>query len=95
MPTMRPIDRQEDPETVANRAGGLPIGPYVPHQSGEAVASINGVRLVGAAYYAELFDTAKPPVEPPIHRPPLGFDLIGSAMAAETGSISATTSTAN
>jgi hypothetical protein len=80
MPNMRPTDRQEDPETVANRRGQLAIAPYVPEA--ERTMVVAGIRLVGDPYYAELFDPTKPYAAPPAHRLPLGFDLIGSAMAA-------------
>ena len=83
MPNMRPVNRQEDPETIANRRGQLAVAPYVPEEARTMVATGGrGMRLVGDPYYAELFDPTKPYVAPPAHRPPLGFDLIGSAMAA-------------
>jgi hypothetical protein len=81
MPNMRPIARQEDPETVANRRGQLAVAPHVPEED-RAMVVAGGIRQVGEPYYAELFDPTKPYVEPPVRRPPLGFDLIGSAMAA-------------
>jgi hypothetical protein len=89
LPTLRPTDRQEDPETVANRAGKLPVAPYVPGSdpAGLMMAS-NGIRMVGEAYYVELFDPGRPAPPEPVHRPPLGFDLIGTAMAAETSGAS-------
>ena len=84
MPNLRPSDRQEDPETIANRAGVLPVAPYLVQAATTAtVVSADGVRQVGDAYYAELFDPAKGAAEPRAHRPPLGFDLIGAAMAME------------
>jgi hypothetical protein len=87
MPILRPADRQEDPETIANRNGQLPVEPYSPGQPDVGMVGMmvagNGIRLVGQAYYAELFDPTRPVAEPPAHRPPLGFDLIGAAMAAE------------
>lgn len=84
MPRLRPTDRQEDPETVANRAGRFdPLGR---ESAGEGVIVVAGrsMRMVGADYYIDLYDPTKPP--PPVeqHRGPLGFDLIGSAMAAES-----------
>ena len=83
MPNMRPVNRQEDPETIANRRGLLAVASYVPEAERTMVAAGGrGIRQVGDPYYAELFDPTKPYVEPPAHRPPLGFDLIGSAMAA-------------
>ena len=83
LPRMRPTDRQEDPETVANRAGGLAVAPYVPEaERATTFIAAADMRLVGAAYYAELFDPNKPAVEQTTHRPPLGFDLIASAKAA-------------
>ncbi|MEX2318272.1 MAG: hypothetical protein WD626_00365, partial [Bauldia sp.] len=72
-----------DPETIANRRGQLAVAPYVAEEERTMVAAGGrGMRLVGDPYYAALFDPTKPYVEPPVHRPPLGFDLIGSAMAA-------------
>jgi hypothetical protein len=84
MPTLRPTERQEDPETVANRAGKLPVAAYVlgSDPEGLMVAS-NGIRMVGEAYYMDLFDPGLPVPAEPVHRPPLGFDLIGAAMAAD------------
>jgi hypothetical protein len=85
MPNMRPVDRHEDPETIANRKGLLAVVPYVAEDERMTIAAAARVtRRVGDPYYAELFDPAKPYVEPPAHRPPLGFDLIGSAMASVT-----------
>ena len=82
-PRMRPLDRQEDPETNALRAGSLAVAPYVADSKGDPTLVAEGrMRLVGASYYVELFDPNKPAVEPPTHRPPLGFDLIASAKAA-------------
>lgn len=48
LPWPRP-ERSEDPETLANRAGGLvlPTG----HRDGEDVLMANGVRLIGPAFY--------------------------------------------
>jgi hypothetical protein len=83
MPTMRPTQRQDDPETAANRRGLLAVAPYVAEEDRPAVAVAGrAMRQVGDPYYAELFDPTKPTVAPPAHRPPLGFDLIGSALAA-------------
>lgn len=84
MPRYRPVDRQEDPETIAARAGGLVIAPYVPvDERPTPVARGDGVRQVGEAYYADLYDPTRPPPVVVEHRGPLGFDLIGTAMAAE------------
>jgi hypothetical protein len=81
MPNLKPVDRYEDPETIANRAGGPVAAPHgAAEQTG--VASVSVIRQVGEPYYAELFDPTRP-VEPPHHRPPLGFDLIEQAMAME------------
>ncbi len=83
MPRLRPTDRQEDPETIANRAGGFdPLG-RTPAGDGTIVVAGRTMRLVGADYYFDLYDPAKPPPPMEVHRGPLGFDLIGSAMAAE------------
>ncbi|MCR4282196.1 MAG: DUF2865 domain-containing protein [Bauldia sp.] len=82
MPNLRPSERQEDPETIANRAGRLPVAPYAGEDETTATASAFSVRQVGEPYYAELFDPSRAE-EPPKHRPPLGFDLIGAAMATE------------
>ncbi len=51
LPVPRP-EPTEDPETLANRAGGLTL-PYDPFTDGPAVAlEIDGIRIVGPAYYA-------------------------------------------
>jgi hypothetical protein len=82
MPRMRPLERWEDPETNALRAGGLAVARYVPEPEGAPVAAANGgMRRVGASYYAELFDPDKPSVVAFSHRPPIGFDLLASAKA--------------
>lgn len=84
MPNLRPADLQQDPETIANRAGRLAVAPYVPEdQRIEVAVSAGGLRHVGDAYYVDLFDPSRPPVVEVTHRGPLGFDLIASAMAAE------------
>lgn len=86
MPRFRPTDRQQDPETIASRAGKLVFAPYVPvseRPSAAVAVAGSGMRMVGADYYAGLYDPTLPPVEVVEHRGPLGFDLIGAAMAAE------------
>lgn len=71
----------EDPETLANLAGGFRIAPVVAEASRlVADAPPASVRMVGAAYYAELFDLAKIRREQEL-RP--SISLIGSAAAAE------------
>lgn len=82
MPNLRPTSLGEDPETAANRAGQLAIAPYVPGSERDStVVASNGMRQVGAAYYAEIFDPDGQPTEPPQHRQALGFDLIAQAKA--------------
>jgi hypothetical protein len=53
VPWPRP-ERSEDPETLANRAGGLVL-PTVQHDGEDDVLMANGVRLIGPAffYYAQ------------------------------------------
>lgn len=92
MPRFRPVDRQQDPETIAARNGKLVIAPYVPPDQrpmADATGRSDGIRLVGESYYADLYDPTKPAPEPVQHRGPLGFDLIGAAMAAadRTGAV--------
>jgi hypothetical protein len=83
MPNMRPVIRQEDPETLANRRGQLAVAPHVPEdERATIVAGGRAMRLVGDRYYADLFDPSQPALPMTTHRAPLGFDLIGSAMAA-------------
>lgn len=82
LPTLRP--GAEDPETLANLAGGLVI-EHSPAPSLE-VAGIDGsaVRTIGPAYYYEapvVIEFAKRPWTPDLSPP--DFSLIGSAEAAE------------
>ena len=72
----------EDPETLANLDGRFVIAPVVA-EAARLVAEVppKAVRMVGAAYYAELFDLAKVRREQGL-RP--SISLIGSAAAAET-----------
>jgi hypothetical protein len=85
LPEVRP-PLAEDPETIANLAGGFTPQPVAP---AVAMSEMPGksIRMVGAAYYADLFDlskAAKPPSRP-------GFSLVGPA-AAEEGSNTRTAS---
>lgn len=80
VPQARP-PASEDPETLANAAGGFRIEPVAPGSAAVvADAAPRTVRMVGAAYYAELFDLAKVRQQQAL-RPSLS--LIGSATAAE------------
>jgi hypothetical protein len=80
VPQARP-PASEDPETLANAAGGFRIEPVTPGSAAVvADAAPRTVRMVGAAYYAELFDLAKVRQQQAL-RPSLS--LIGSAVAAE------------
>jgi hypothetical protein len=76
VPTPLPRPSQfEDPETLANLEGGLIIRRLV----NDAVAmNAKPVRIIGPAYYADLFDLTRPPQ-------PSRFDfgIIGSAKADE------------
>jgi hypothetical protein len=49
-PARRPVPT-EDPETLANRAGGLTL-PYDPFGGAAAALVIDGIRIVGPAFYA-------------------------------------------
>ncbi len=73
----------EDPETLANAVGGFRIRPVAPAVAmDEAPAS--RVRMVGPAYYADLFDLARlreKQAKEEALRPT--FSLIGPAVAAE------------
>ncbi len=82
LPQARP-PRDEDPETLANAAGRFGFGP----QSGAVALAdrrVKPVRMVGAAYYARLFDLTRPAQPPRPLRPlrPL-FSIVGPAAAAE------------
>lgn len=79
LPTARPVST-EDPETIANREGDFTVRPI--HSSSDFVAAVDNpdVRIIGSAYYADLFDVTKP-------LPSSGgpdFGLIGSAQAGES-----------
>jgi Protein of unknown function (DUF2865) len=78
MPVARPTP-SEDPETTANEEGSFRIRPLRSSSDYVAAADNPGIRIIGAAYYADLFDLTKPPPEPAGPR----FDLIGSAQADE------------
>jgi hypothetical protein len=83
-PRLRPGAVGEDPETIAVRAGRLESLFRAPVDEATAIAGVElSVRRVGETWYADLYDPDKPPLPRPAHRPPLGFDLIGAAMAAE------------
>jgi hypothetical protein len=77
-PTARPTPT-EDPETVANREGDFRVRPL--RSASDYVAAVDNphVRIIGAPYYAELFDVTKPL---PRGGTPT-FELIGSAQAEE------------
>lgn len=84
-PRLRPQAVGEDPETVAVRAGGLEA-LLRPPADAVAVAALP-IRRVGETWYADLYDPDQPPAPQRDYRPPLGFDLIGAAMAAETAAL--------
>lgn len=79
MPHQRPDAVLDDPETAAVRAGSFG-DVFAPARRPVVVAAI---RHVGEAWYLNLYDTSRPPQSVHRHRPPLGFDLIGSALADE------------
>lgn len=80
MPRLRPLALGEDPETVANRRGS-----FSPTEFNRVVSRGQPIRQVGAEYYADLYHPDAPPAELPRYRPPLGFDLLGSAMSSDLG----------
>jgi hypothetical protein len=93
-PRLRPSAVGEDPETIAIRAGGLESLFDLRVDETTAMADVApSVRRVGEVWYADLYDPDKPPAPPAAHRPPLGFDLIGAAMAAEPALVVDTTPT--
>jgi hypothetical protein len=75
----------EDPETLANLDGRFRIAPVMA-EAAPLVADLapKAVRMVGAAYYADLFDLAKVRQQQDL-RP--SISLIGSAAAAETPAV--------
>jgi hypothetical protein len=81
-PRLRPDAVGEDPETTANRAGGLMVGASLELKS---MASSLPPRQVGP--YVGVYDLSRPHAPGPRFRPPLGFDLLGNAMADHPGSI--------
>ncbi len=70
----------EDPETIANLAGGFHIKPVVPPAVAMSEVPAKAVRMVGPAYYADLFDLTKARKAQAL-RPTLS--LVGAAEAAE------------
>lgn len=84
MPNLRPLALGEDPETVSNRLGGLDPRSF------DRIAVVNErpVRHVGDAYHADLYDPDAPPAEVPQYRPPLGFDLLGTARDIDVSGLS-------
>jgi hypothetical protein len=79
-PRPRPASVGEDPETVAD--SGAILDDYA--RTSAAEGAVSPIRLVGEAYYAELF-ASRPKM---LHRPPLGYDLLNlqafDAAAMET-----------
>ena len=74
----------EDPETLANVAGGFRIKPVAPSAVAMAGGPTPAVRMVGPAYYADLFDLTKlrqKAEQEQALRP--SFGLVGPAAAAE------------
>jgi hypothetical protein len=80
VPQARP-PAAEDPETLANLEGHFRIAPVMA-EAAPLVAEVapKTVRMVGAAYYADLFDLAKVRQQQEL-RP--SISLVGSAAAAE------------
>ena len=74
----------EDPETLANAAGRFtvkPVAPVVAVADAPADTSAKPVRMVGPAYYADMFDMSKVRQKQESLRPSLS--IIGPAAAAE------------
>ncbi len=74
----------EDPETLANAFGRFEVKPVAPAPVAMSAVSAKGVRLVGPAYYADLFDLSKArkEMERRERQAPM-FTLVGPASAAE------------
>ncbi len=70
----------EDPETVANAAGHFTVKPVAPAVA-LADAPAKHVRMVGPAYYADMFDMSKERRKQEALRP--SFSIVGPAAAAE------------
>ncbi len=91
MPLLR-LPPSEDPETAVNTAGGFKIEPVAPKPAvAMSEAPAKSVRMVGAAYYADLFDLSKARAKQESLRP--SFNLVGPAEAAETPAATPVTST--
>ena len=74
----------EDPETLANAAGRFtvkPVAPAVAVADAPADTPAKQVRMVGPAYYADMFDMSKERKKQELLRPSLS--IIGPAAAAE------------
>ena len=74
----------EDPETLANAAGRFtvkPVAPVVAVADAPADTSAKPVRMVGPAYYADMFDMSKTRKKQESLRP--SFSIVGPAAAAE------------
>jgi hypothetical protein len=70
----------EDPETLANAAGRFTVQPVAP-ATALADAPVKPVRMVGPAYYADLFDLSKARKQQASLRPT--FAIVTPAAAAE------------
>ncbi len=71
----------EDPETLANAAGHFTVKP-VAAAVAVADAPVKPVRMVGPAYYADMFDLSKVRQKQELLRP--SFSIVGPAAAAES-----------
>ncbi len=79
MPQMR-APQAEDPETLANAAGHFTVKPVAPKVA-LADAPAKHVRMVGPAYYADMFDLSKERKKQESLRP--SFSIVTPAAAAE------------
>ncbi len=77
----------EDPETLANAAGRFTVKPVAPVVA-VADAPKKSVRMVGPAYYADMFDMSKTRKKQESLRP--SFSIVGPAAAAEATDTPAT-----
>ncbi len=87
-PVPRPLARlpaSEDPETLADAAGGFTIRPVAPAVAMSDVPA-KKVRMVGPAYYADLFDLSKARKKQELLHPAPAFTLVAPADAAEAPS---------
>jgi hypothetical protein len=72
----------EDPETIANADGGFTLKPVAPAVAMNDAPAGKSIRMIGPAYYADLFDLSKAP-KPASLRPVPDFSLVGPAAAEE------------